>query len=548
MSTMPKSTYNFIPSELPRAFRDQQLHWNSPANFISPPYSEQYHYSSFQQYPVYSYYHHSFSACALQEYVMSCPPSRRPSPPLLEHKEMDEKFYRLLDELFAHPAPCVDRDEIRRLRSEVLTCLNNLAVYWIGRQAERLSLERSQLEKTVFVKAFGSHGLGLTTYNSDLDAVLVAPRYVTREEVFRGFVELLRQQENVKEVCPVENTFVPVIKFLYYGIEVDLTFAALRTTSMPDDASLLSDDILRDMDEKSVKSLNGWRVSRYLLSYVPDVKVFRAVLTFVKHWAMQRLIYSNTLGYLGGVSWAILVAHICRVNAGMSVRKHVKSFFKEFSEWNWQSRPVNINQADNPYNHIEGFVGLDAYMMPIITPCKPYQNSSFNVTRTTFHNIRQEMRSALAVLRADNHVWADVLATRNPLDEYEMFLTVISTAKCESSLHRWRGVVESKLRPMLPNLEKVNGMQRCQIFPQIYKLSDGDWQDTVHCAWIIGIDYVHPNQMNELSAVVREFRQNIQYYNHFNGSGSDQNVTVLRKTSAKLRETLTVYASSDPKK
>ena len=51
---------------------------------------------------------------------------------------------------------------------------------------------------------------------------------------------------------------------------------------------------------------------------VPNVKRFRLLLRLVKAWAKRKGLYGNMVGFLGGASWAILVAKVCQLEVDSS--------------------------------------------------------------------------------------------------------------------------------------------------------------------------------------------------------------------------------------
>lgn len=55
----------------------------------------------------------------------------------------------------------------------------------------------------------------------------------------------------------VEDAFVPVIKMIFDGIEMDMLFARLGLQSIPESLDLLDLELLRNLDMKCVRSLNG---------------------------------------------------------------------------------------------------------------------------------------------------------------------------------------------------------------------------------------------------------------------------------------------------
>jgi poly(A) polymerase len=80
--------------------------------------------------------------------------------------------------------------------------------------------------------------------------------------------------------------------------------ARLALSSIPDDLSLQDDNLLRNLDERCIRSLNGasqWvvhvtianriplgsRVTDEMLRLVPNVEVFRDSLRCIKLWAQR---------------------------------------------------------------------------------------------------------------------------------------------------------------------------------------------------------------------------------------------------------------------
>ncbi|KAH7971645.1 hypothetical protein HPB52_001143 [Rhipicephalus sanguineus] len=96
-----------------------------------------------------------------------------------------------------------------------------------------------------------------TNSRADIDTLCVAPRHIERSDFFTSFVELLRQQEEVKDLRAVEEAFVPVIKMTFDGIELDMLFARLALKDIPEDQDLRDVNILKNLDQKCVRSLNG---------------------------------------------------------------------------------------------------------------------------------------------------------------------------------------------------------------------------------------------------------------------------------------------------
>lgn len=85
----------------------------------------------------------------------------------------------------------------------------------------------------------------------------------------------------------VPEAYVPIIRCIISGVEIDLLMARLALPTVPDDLELRDDSLLKNLDERCVRSLGGSRVTDEILRLVPDVPVFRDALRTIKLWAKR---------------------------------------------------------------------------------------------------------------------------------------------------------------------------------------------------------------------------------------------------------------------
>ncbi|KAI1237618.1 hypothetical protein IHE44_0013700 [Lamprotornis superbus] len=89
----------------------------------------------------------------------------------------------------------------------------------------------------------------------------------------------------ISESKAVEEAFVPVIKLCFDGIEIDILFARLALQTIPEDLDLRDDSLLKNLDIRCIRSLNGCRVTDEILHLVPNIDNFRLTLRAIKLWA-----------------------------------------------------------------------------------------------------------------------------------------------------------------------------------------------------------------------------------------------------------------------
>ena len=345
-------------------------------------------------------------------------------------------------------------------------------------EIERLASEwvKSLGASNARLLTFGSFRLGVITQSSDIDSVILIPASIARERFFTEFASLLASLPEVTECNSVPDARVPVIKVKFREMSVDLLAARVPQQYLEPEIETIDENSIWLVEEKCMKSMNGVRVADRILSLVPDCETFRIATRMIKYWAMQRMIYSNAMGYVGGVSWALMVAKICQYYPYVSAKEIVYRFFQAFAGWSWEeNKPVTlagiqdkpIPRGLNPQQYKEWngskYLSDKQQPFPIITPIFPCHNTAYNVTEVQRDIIVREIKRGHVItdIMAINPEisWDDLCSPFPFFESFERYLVMEVYAETEPILLKFRGLVESRMRSLIKSLWETAGVE-----------------------------------------------------------------------------------------
>ena len=455
----------------------------------------------------------------------------------------------MLDDFLASEAPS-ESEQGLNFRREICRQIEQLAVDWLGNPTDPAMRPR--------LIPFGSTLLGVLTRDSDIDTVLVLPAAtVTREQVFHQFVKRLSQSGISNCISAIPDAHVPVIKLVAgEDLAVDILTAhvpseLLRQINSQGERVLLtlSPRLSEELDLPSLLSLNGVRVGEIILQLVKTgsteesavdallasrrLKLFQSSLRFIKHWAKQRAVYSNAMGFFGGVTWAILLAKAFQLASPTDLESELSLlslFFRTFASWSWGcGNPVSLKPlppsvaaavarmrptlaAHNSDEHAEASNETDAAstppddqaamwdpstneadrraLIPILTPAAPFMNSTFNALAMNVKILRDELRRA-AELTSTGPVWGK-LSESVKEDRYKLILPIRLKVSADDDvkeaqrrrMFNWKGLIESKVRVLLLHLERIPGLvARPFPDPEVFENMDGG----LECVFQVGL-------------------------------------------------------------
>mmetsp|Transcript_6513 Transcript_6513/g.20203 ORF Transcript_6513/g.20203 Transcript_6513/m.20203 type:complete len:628 (+) Transcript_6513:262-2145(+) len=408
-----------------------------------------------------------------------------------------ERLDATLAAFMAERVPVESDAELRR-RERVLGELKRVFQDWVQSvcRAKGLSDELAA-EAGGRLYTSGSYRLGVHEPGADIDSVCVAPNHCTRTEFFDTLKAALLAHPQVENLRSVETAVVPIMTFDFDDVNIDLLFAHLPLNAIPAHLDIDEDAVLQGVDEATEKSLNGPRVTNLIYKLVAhNYPSFLAVLRVARVWAKKRGIYSNKMGYFGGVNFNILVALVCQLFPKATPSYLLCKFFHIFAKWDWPSPAILCRPVDHGYGfdvwgkHADQLRGRMAYanlrnnLMPIVTPAYPAMNSAANVNPWSYAVLQSEFERGSEICQAvvERHaalasdvdpsvareLWAPLVETTDFFDKYDAYLAVnILGDGDEGAFESFKGFLGSRLRKLVERLGYLP-LKAIHLFPKEY--------------------------------------------------------------------------------
>ena len=352
-------------------------------------------------------------------------------------------------------------------RIKTLQLLSKTTLQLVQEVSRKKGYPQNQIDKfggKIF--PYGSYRLGVYGPGSDIDTLAVAPKHITRDDFFEFFPNILRKtagKDGIQSMVPVPDAFVPIIKLVLNNIEIDLIFVSVPTLASIEKTLTLDDNKhLVGLDQQAIKSITGPRVTDQILASIPEPRSFRTALRAIKLWAQRRAIYANIVGYPGGVAWAMLVARVCQLYPHAVGGTLVLKFFSIYRTWNWPT-PVMLKEiepgSEKTWNPVL-YSGDRKNLMPIITPAYPSMCATYNMTKSGKTVILKEISRGYDILDEifqGRSAWSKLFEKHTFFTkDFRYYISVVASSQSAEEAKKFSGLVESKLRFLVAELEKIS--------------------------------------------------------------------------------------------
>jgi poly(A) polymerase len=412
-------------------------------------------------------------------------------------------------------------------RSQVLSEVKKIFLDWVKYVAiEVVHLpeeEAMDVGGELFVS--GSHKLNVREPGADIDTICVAPNFCLREHFFSSLKDRLLAHPDVTNLTSVEAAKVPLITFDFREVNIDFLFARMAENTIPNDINdrIFEDEILKNLDEASVMSVNGPRATYMISRLVPNYDNFLTVLRCIRVWAKRRGLYGNKYGYLGGINCNILVAFVCQLFPEACPSTLLHRFFRVYSSWSWPS-PIQLNHIKPNMPGDDFHIWSEDYdykdRMPMITPAYPAMNSSKSVSENSLRVMTNEFIKGneimTKIIAEGGEGWNRLFVPSGFFVDYSHYLAchiLCSNEVREERSREWKGLLQSLMRFFPDHLQQLP-IEHIHLYPKEFPSTKSD--NINSCCYYIGFDMdhsaMHDNEVNIFQCEQEFWDKRLSYF------------------------------------
>lgn len=169
--------------------------------------------------------------------------------------------------------------------------------------------------------------------------------------------------------------------------------------------------------------------------------------------------------------------------------------------------------------------------MPIITPAYPQQNSTFNVAASNKRVMMNEFERGMAItheIMCGRSSWKGLFEAPSFFFQYRHFIVLLVCSQTAEDHLEWCGLVESKVRYLIGNLERNEHISLAHVNPKCFEkchqakpvasnASDeeqlrlsGESQKPFCSMWFIGLDFKKTENLNvDLTESIQTFTNSV---------------------------------------
>lgn len=378
---------------------------------------------------------------------------------------MDFRIWRILAE---QRAESTRRDH--STRKDILEIVER----WVKVCLEELNISSNHIRQISIIFAYGSQALKIVSRDTDLNLLCLIPDSITKARFHEIFEAKLRTNRDVENTINIPKARFPLVTFNYLGINVKFLAVSINEHLMKNQHLMWDWKVAKQMTKEDYLTWNGYHIATNIQRLIPNQDTFALALSAIKLWAQRKKIYGAKYGYLGGLSWTILLLNVADRYPRATAFELLERFFATYATWSWPE-PVKlmIGQIDSKNKkktyRIKDWDPSDirnSSIMPILTPAVPLRDSGQLVTGFTRETITNEIRNALRLMDQNN--FQGLFDKLRFLESYDNFLIVTATNTVDFNEISWILYAEGKIRSLLVDMSYMN-LVSVRLLPQSYK-------------------------------------------------------------------------------